>query len=52
VQVHGADIIDGILAIQLKVIIPEDQRPRKINIGKNEESKNDYINPELLNEGK
>tara|TARA_B110000285_G_scaffold201279_1_gene235808 strand:+ start:183 stop:680 length:498 start_codon:yes stop_codon:yes gene_type:complete len=50
VQVHGADIIDGILAIQLKVIIPEDQRPRKINIGKNEESKNDYINPELLTE--
>ena len=53
VQVHGADIIDGILAIQLKVIIPEDQRPRKINIGKNEESKNDYnpTNSQLLNEG-
>jgi HSP20 family molecular chaperone IbpA len=33
VQVHGADIQDGILAIQLKFIIPEDQRPRKINIG-------------------
>ena len=40
VQVHGADIQDGILAIQLKYVIPEDQRPRKINIGKNEESKN------------
>ena len=41
VQVHGADIIDGILAIELKVIIPEDQRPRKINMGKNEENTND-----------
>ena len=51
VEVHGADIQDGILAINLKYVIPEDQRPRKINIGKNEESKNDYINPELLNEG-
>tara|TARA_R110000744_G_scaffold218899_1_gene337699 strand:- start:1142 stop:1633 length:492 start_codon:yes stop_codon:yes gene_type:complete len=50
VQVHGADIVDGILAIQLKVIIPEDQRPRKINIGNNEESKNEYSNPTLLNE--
>lgn len=44
VQVHGADIVDGILAIELKVIIPEDQRPRKINIGKNEESTNDTTN--------
>ena len=40
VQVHGAEIIDGILAITLKYVIPEDQRPRRINIGKNEESKN------------
>lgn len=36
VQVHGADIQDGILAIELKYVIPEDQRPRKISIGKNE----------------
>jgi len=53
VQVHGADIIDGILAIELKYVIPEDQRPRKINIGKNEESKNDpnnYGSSELLTE--
>ena len=46
---HGADIVDGILAIALKVIIPEDQRPRKINIGTNEESKN-VPNSQLLNE--
>ena len=50
---HGADIQDGILAINLKYVIPEDQRPRKINIGKNEESKNDTYNTtskQLLNE--
>jgi len=33
VIVHGADIRDGILAIELKYELPEDQRPRKINIG-------------------
>jgi len=33
VIVHGADIQDGILAIELKYQLPEDQRPRKINIG-------------------
>ena len=44
VEVHGADIQDGILAIHLKYVIPEDQRPRKINIGKNEESTNDTTN--------
>lgn len=37
VQVHGADIQDGILAIKLKYVVPEEMRPRKINIGKNEE---------------
>jgi molecular chaperone IbpA len=40
VQVHGADIQDGILAIELKYVIPEEMRPRKINIGKHEESNN------------
>ena len=39
VEVHGADIQDGILAVELKYVIPEDQRPRKINIGQNEETK-------------
>ena len=38
---HGADIQDGILAIELKYVIPEEMRPRKINIGQNEESEND-----------
>lgn len=53
VKVHGADIQDGILAIELKYVIPEEMRPRKIIIGQNEEQ-NDTSNtsgPQLLNEG-
>jgi molecular chaperone IbpA len=34
VQVHGADLVDGILAVQLKVVVPEEMKPRKIEIGK------------------
>ena len=52
VKVHGADIQDGILAIELKYVIPEEMRPRKISIGKNE-GQNDttYTNSaQLLNE--
>jgi molecular chaperone IbpA len=33
VQVNGADLTDGILAIQLEVVVPEEMRPRKIEIG-------------------
>ena len=54
VHVNGADIQDGILAIELQYVIPEDQRPRKINIGKFNEVENDTSNtnsPQLLNEG-
>jgi molecular chaperone IbpA len=53
VNVHGADIQDGILAVELKYVIPEEMRPRKISIGKNE-VENDTSNtssPQLLNEG-
>lgn len=32
VQVNGADLKDGILAIELEVVIPEEMRPRKIEI--------------------
>jgi molecular chaperone IbpA len=32
VQVNGADLVDGILAIELEVVIPEEMRPRKIEI--------------------
>ena len=31
-QVHGAEIKDGLLVINLKVVIPEEQRPRLIEI--------------------
>jgi len=32
VQVNGADLQDGILAIQLEVVVPEEMRPRSIAI--------------------
>ena len=48
VYVHGADIQDGILAINLKYVIPEEMRPHNIPIGKNEEITHDTRN--LLNE--
>jgi len=31
-EVDGADIQDGILSVQLKVVLPEEKRPRKITI--------------------
>jgi molecular chaperone IbpA len=40
-EVTGADLTDGILTVNLEVILPEEKRPRKIKIGINEESKND-----------
>ena len=50
VQVHGADLVDGVLAIELKVVIPEEMRPRQIEIGKFNEVENDTHSPQLLNE--
>ena len=32
VQVNGADLVDGILAIELEVVVPEEMRPRQIEI--------------------
>lgn len=40
-EVTGADLQDGILTVDLEVILPEEKQPRKILIGKNEETKND-----------
>ena len=34
VVVDGADFVDGLLVIDLKVVIPEEKRPRSIPIGK------------------
>lgn len=53
VKVSGADLVDGILAVQLKVVVPEEMRPRIIPIGKNEENSHDTTRPstkQLLNE--
>lgn len=33
VVVDGADFIDGLLVIDLKVVLPDEKRPRKIPIG-------------------
>ena len=41
VQVHGADLKDGILSVELKYVVPEELRPRKIQIGHYEELTND-----------
>jgi molecular chaperone IbpA len=34
VVVDGADFVDGLLVIDLKVVIPEEKRPRSVPIGK------------------
>jgi molecular chaperone IbpA len=41
IVVNGADLTDGILTVELENVIPEEKKPRKINIGRGE--------PELLN---
>ena len=40
-EVTGADLTDGILTVNLEVVLPEEKQPRKILIGKNEELTND-----------
>ena len=40
-EVHGADLQDGILTVDLEVVLPKEKQPRKISSGKNEESEND-----------
>ena len=41
VQVHGADLKDGVLSVDLKYVIPEELRPRRIEIGHYEEFTDD-----------
>ena len=48
-EVTGADLVDGILTVQLEVVLPEEKLPRKINIGKTR-IKNDNTSSELLTE--
>ncbi len=40
-EVNGADLQDGILTVDLEVVLPKEKQPRKISIGKNEEIEND-----------
>ena len=52
-EVTGANLEDGILAVNLQVILPKEKQPRKIKIKSNEEKSNDSTSntkPELLNE--
>ena len=49
-EVTGADMTDGILTVRLEVILPEEKRPRKIEIGKFNEVINDNSTKELLTE--
>ena len=48
-EVTGADLVDGILTVNLEVVLPEEKLPRKISIGNNEVT-NDNNNAELLSE--
>jgi molecular chaperone IbpA len=50
-EVIGADLEDGILAVNLEVILPKEKQPRKINIGSNEEDNNETTDRQFLNEG-
>lgn len=47
-EVTGADLSDGILTVNLEVVLPEEKLPRKISISSNEEHKNDSISNEEL----
>lgn len=44
VQVNGANLEDGILAIQLERVVPEEERPRKIEIKGKIEKKKGFLN--------
>ena len=50
VKVNGADLVDGVLSVELKYEVPEELRPRKIEIGHYEEITNDTDTKELLQE--
>ena len=46
VEVMGADFRNGLLAVALEVIIPDSQKPRKVEIN----GTNTILDPQLLNE--
>ena len=39
VHVNGADLQDGVLSVELKYVVPEELRPRKIEIGHRSEER-------------
>ena len=47
-EVTGADLTDGILTVNLEVVLPEEKLPRKIQISSNEEHKNDSTSTQEL----
>jgi molecular chaperone IbpA len=47
IEVKSASLVNGMLQICLENIVPENKKPRKVNINKKEESKEE---PRLLNE--
>jgi molecular chaperone IbpA len=49
VEVKGADLKDGILAISLEVVVPEEKRPRQIEINSN--IRGNQNDQQLLQEG-
>ena len=50
VEVTGATLEDGLLTISLERIIPDEKRPRKIEITNNLRGKHDNTSTELLTE--
>lgn len=47
-EVNGADLMDGILAIQLEVVLPKEKRPQLININSHKGKENDTISDQRL----
>jgi molecular chaperone IbpA len=47
-EVTGADLTDGILTVNLEVVLPEEKRPRKIQISSNEGKNDSTSTQELL----
>jgi len=50
VEVQGANYSDGILAVSLKVVLPEEKRPRKISINSDEGLTHDTTEQRFLTE--
>ena len=44
VEIKNADLINGMLKVWLERFIPEDKKPKKINIGEKTESKKELLN--------